>query len=718
MPQIRTSRLDIQYNIEAIKRDFSILKFEFSTKEKKWRGARQLDILTGKEIHAEAAVYGWFNDAYALFRREKVAGDQLIKSIRTHADFEDVTVHEVEPRAHYNGDYERYISGLFLARLMLNSLGASRSRFREYQYSNLTGDLLLVPDFKTTDNSFEAFQASIERADRGGALRLGLSLATFRKKIGVLADRKKETGKRKEELSKALKKGEYTFHAGRGCLQRWISDEQSDPYETYIRCGLTGTHASRCFLDFMSLKKFDESRAGMLLKITDSINTELKGYMSVDFSKQPYDQKEELNNHFMDSAMKIRKRMEGHKIHIVDRVGDDESKQLVGKLMEKFSEFVPENGLLTAGSEDVPWALNYRIVHSKAFYDANGIEDEYRPSEKECQRQHLTLEGTSEAALGPVVKTVLKEQLIKHDIGNKKMTLLDWESLGLSGQWTFGVYKKETPLSLMTIEPDGSFEFEEVIIDGLRELGKEHQRYVNALDAQEPDASWKIGLDLEGFVVSPDGHINFIYCSDEITIPSLGKIRKALEQLEAPLPSGMQTGSDFAKMVQAFAAGQESENPKIEQLVKTLLEFENEPVSKKQFKRMLNEHVGKTAGDAKKIREYLWKQHKVRVHFPKTVDDMKEHFDANLNIKYFGVSSAQAYYFVGDRRGTVQQSFRDACHLRKIIADPGSQLVFDQLLQCMNVDFVRTGQSTVVPVPFKYLREYRDTMIRSKSFFQ
>lgn len=709
MPKIRTSCLDIRYDIEAIKRDFFILKFEFSAKEKKFRGARQLDVLIGDGINAVAAVYGWYNDAYALFRREEVNAGQLIQNIRTHADFDDVTVNEVAPM-------ERYASGLFLARLMLNSLGASRSRFLEYQYSNLTGDLLLVPDFKSTDNSFEAFQVGIERAERGGALRLGLSLATFRKKIGVYADRKKETGKRKEELSKALKKGDYTFHTGRGCLQRWLSDEESNPYETFIRCGLTGTRASRCFLDFSSLKKFDESRAGMLLKVTQSINTQLKEYMSVGFAWQPYEQKEEeLSNHFMDSTVKIRKRMEGHKVHIVDRVGNEDSKQLIGKLMEKFTGFLPDSGLLTTGSEDVPGALNYRIVHSKAFYDANGIEDEYRPSEEECQRQHLTLEGTSEAALGPVVKTVLKEQLIKYDIGTKRMTLLDWEGLGLSGQWTFGVYKKETPLMLMTIEPDGSFAFEEVVIDSLGELGEDHQRYLNALDDQKPDSSWQRGLKLEGFIVSPDGHINFIYCSDEITIPSLGKIREALEQLEAPLPPGMQTGADFAKMVQAFAEGQETKNPKIDELLEALLEFDKESISKKQFKDMLNDHVKKTSGDAKKIRRYLWDEHEVRVHFPKTVDNMKEHFDANLNIKYFGVSCTQAYYFVGDRRSTVQQSFKDACHLRKIIADPGSQLVFDQLLQCMNVDFVRTGQSTVVPVPFKYLREYRDIMIRSKT---
>jgi hypothetical protein len=45
--------------------------------------------------------------------------------------------------------------------------------------------------------------------------------------------------------------------------------------------------------------------------------------------------------------------------------------------------------------------------------------------------------------------------------------------------------------------------------------------------------------------------------------------------------------------------------------------------------------------------------------------------------------------------------------LRKIVAvGKDSKLVFSQLLATMDVDFVRTGQSTVIPFPFKYIREY------------
>ncbi len=63
---------------------------------------------------------------------------------------------------------------------------------------------------------------------------------------------------------------------------------------------------------------------------------------------------------------------------------------------------------------------------------------------------------------------------------------------------------------------------------------------------------------------------------------------------------------------------------------------------------------------------------------------------------------------MGGRKENVQFSFKDACHIRKIRAVNGSKLIFRQLLPTMDVDFVRTGQSTVIPFPFKYIREYQN----------
>lgn len=63
----------------------------------------------------------------------------------------------------------------------------------------------------------------------------------------------------------------------------------------------------------------------------------------------------------------------------------------------------------------------------------------------------------------------------------------------------------------------------------------------------------------------------------------------------------------------------------------------------------------------------------------------------------------EVYYYAGEkslRRSGVSR----ACIIRKIISE--KKMEFKDLLPLLSVEFVRNGQYTVVPFPFKYLREY------------
>jgi len=79
---------------------------------------------------------------------------------------------------------------------------------------------------------------------------------------------------------------------------------------------------------------------------------------------------------------------------------------------------------------------------------------------------------------------------------------------------------------------------------------------------------------------------------------------------------------------------------------------------------------------------------------------------ALCEIQYFEESGTKAWYFVGEKKQGIKRSIKSACHLRRVTAAEGSGLIFRDLLPTMDVDFVRTGQSTVVPFVFKYLREF------------
>ena len=79
---------------------------------------------------------------------------------------------------------------------------------------------------------------------------------------------------------------------------------------------------------------------------------------------------------------------------------------------------------------------------------------------------------------------------------------------------------------------------------------------------------------------------------------------------------------------------------------------------------------------------------------------------ASLDVKSFDYYGG-FYYFVGEIGEGMRPKVVHAANIRKIEASTGSAKAFEKMLPLMSVSFVRNGQLTVVPFPFKYLREYR-----------
>lgn len=81
-----------------------------------------------------------------------------------------------------------------------------------------------------------------------------------------------------------------------------------------------------------------------------------------------------------------------------------------------------------------------------------------------------------------------------------------------------------------------------------------------------------------------------------------------------------------------------------------------------------------------------------------------------LDIKLFNYDGDQ-YYFVGTIGEGMRTKVVTAANIRKIETYKCVNLMFEDLLPLMNVTFVRNGQLTIVPFPFKYLREYIKTIV-------
>ncbi len=76
-----------------------------------------------------------------------------------------------------------------------------------------------------------------------------------------------------------------------------------------------------------------------------------------------------------------------------------------------------------------------------------------------------------------------------------------------------------------------------------------------------------------------------------------------------------------------------------------------------------------------------------------------------LDIKLYEEDGRQ-FYFVGTIGDGMRWKIPRAANVRCIEGYNGAPLMFEQLLPTLSVTFVHNGQLTVLPFPFKYLREY------------
>lgn len=90
-------------------------------------------------------------------------------------------------------------------------------------------------------------------------------------------------------------------------------------------------------------------------------------------------------------------------------------------------------------------------------------------------------------------------------------------------------------------------------------------------------------------------------------------------------------------------------------------------------------------------------------------DKRDELLTSCLDIKCFE-QNGETYYFVGEIGEGMRSTISHSTNIRKIVRYKEAPSFFEQLLPLMSVSFVKNGQLTVIPFPYKYLREYIKTI--------
>jgi hypothetical protein len=658
MKHCKINKLNITINSERIFQDFSIVKFSTSENYIKY-GALILDELNSL-LKAKSIVFERGKSFYALFDKKTIDHTDLSKELEKINEgetlsFKILNKNEIEEIAEHT-----------ISQLLINSI--STPNHKKLTFNNLTGKLYLFsPAFlkiSKSKNKEQIFKIVALELNISPDLSLQLNVRTF---SSVLLSKQMDFSKKKfNEYPK------YTFVHATGTLKRVLNSDDIAGENQYIHKQTSRNGVSEknniTYLIFKNLEEFENSKIGILNSTIQNIEEKLSNYLSIEFAQIPVKDTVRYSNSFKISDFK-------ENIYLIDLVQDEDSEEHLKNVQNELNNIIPKANIKISKKESKN-GYNLKLIHNRSYYEKYEKKDPYNTS---SISQHFTLEdfkSDSKATL----KVLITESIIKNDIKNNQILIVDWKNYGFNNDWIFG-NKIDEKFYFLTIKPNGNLQFENF--------------EPTIFNQNEYDMLCEIFNDntnVEFIVKDEKGNINLIKRTPNFTIPNYEIVYNTLKNEATKLKLTKKEAIRYVVETFEDLEKQNSITNKINMLdnwnKNSLLDcFENR-TDKKRFTEKVENETGEI------LKSYL--RDKTRY----------EIIDSQLDIHLLE-ENGKLFYFVGIKGEGIQQQISRASIIREIEAHQDSEIIFDKLLSLMNVDFVKNGDLTVLPFPIKYLREWK-----------
>lgn len=591
---IKTNQLTYTFDKELFSKNYDI--FCIRTSEKHFKNGAYIIDAPLLSNNVCSVLFKSGREIFVLMKSNGSNKSLLKNAILKEDGADRITISQVTPNS---------LKDDIVFQLMLNSLGNYESPL--LKFNNLTGHLYCFhPNWLIRGRKSEAdvvFKVPCLELRLSSKFRLNMEVHTF---TSELLRNKIEFKKKKfDEYPK------YIFSA-HNTLRRKLKD---DVGYSFIMRQTKNAKTEIAFLDIQNIDRFNQSKMGILTTVLENFNDRFSSIAHLDFeSITDYKALDYTRSVANENKQAISDLLSIKPIKIVDCIDDEYSKifckEICDLLLSKY-------GIKTScGKRVAKDHLNIRVIHNAAFYADS--DDPHRIF-NDVAVQHITFEDFSECSEF-AISTVIHEMLIKADLVKQKISLFDWNTLGLKDDIDFGIEvtdEQNTKYIFMTIHPDGTFNISEQTLN-LFEANKYNQ-CVEIFENAKMNS-----VKVHGIIRDALGNINIIKDTEWFTIPEIYSIKAELANGNTKL------------------RGKEKRN---------------------------------------------------------------ELLSSCLDIKMFndGVSE---YYFVGTIGNGMRWLINRAANIRKIEPFEDSILMFEKLLPLMNVTFVHNGQLTIIPFPFKYLREH------------
>lgn len=320
-----------------------------------------------------------------------------------------------------------------------------------------------------------------------------------------------------------------------------------------------------------------------------------------------------------------------------------------------------------------------------------------------------------------VIPKCLVEAAVKRDICDAAMRLYDWSALECDGPLIFALYGPETKeekkerergesprrYSFLEVSPTGAFAF----YQGCSDNAVSGSKWDELAGVFTSEWSYKT----EGFVVNAAGDIDVIEVTDGFPVPDLAAIKCAVESIDWSLPK-----SDVLEAISTL-----TEYPVVDVALRALCEEVSEMPDSLVKASKLNSLVVDAARmidrsyPARRIRELVDARPEERfarrllTGVPRDKEALATTYEPIVKMHCVREDDSLLYW-VSNFDGLSRTGRENGCVIRSVRSVNGENPFFADLLETLVVLIARLGNASVLPLPFKYLREWIRTQQQSE----
>lgn len=684
MSKIYFNQLEVTIQEEQIDRDFTILKFSRDDYKLSYYNLAFLDqLMTRTDEKALSVCFEWGREAYVLFDQKTFKSS--VADLRTAIGDEAIRVEKISvgqiPWRHK------------VLQLFLNACGSSQHP--RYRFSNLTGRLYITAPEKAFHNRKDQSRIALEVLVRPHFV-IALETVTLtslaryqdliKNKYGIPCDKEKQ---------KIDRLPWYVFEPAQSSFRRHFRGEEIPFKQLYVRrrppMSLRKGTQKKHHIDFFSLnpKKYPDTKVALFNELLyEQFEPRYGAYFTI---SQPTLEKGVCSRQ-MASKGTVGQQLKEVPIRLIDHTGDQKQLKEVQQLLK---ETYGLNYRMTKNVKE--GCLNIQFNHDKAYYlkGKHGV-DPYRPASLDCAVQNFTLQEFRDNGSNQVSKT-LQEGHLKYDISRRQLSIFDWKQLCMDRDWYFALAEAtddEPIFHFLVIDPAGKLTFSTLSRDLFNQTFHDKMAQVyrgGKISKMSP---------IEGIIFDGDGNINTIERTDLRTFPQLQQVHTYLmrgTELNGNTISSMQ----IAQFTEQFI----HENGSSEAIQAILEQAKRETPASLPLQEMKDQLKGRqkiNADYAIAFRRQFgyWLKHPV-----KNKAQVSQSFAAMVDIHSLQQDKSLLFW-ANKGMGQTKGEFATSNVVRRLKPWHDSALLFDQLLATMDVDFVRVDGPSVIPFPFKLLREY------------